>query len=61
MDRIWSTPNYQREHVCGPVLDGMRKFVVVKADMSQIDFQEVLFKQEICSQFIAGMTKIRET
>jgi hypothetical protein len=36
-------PAYQREYVRGPVLDGMSKFVVVKADMSQINFQEVLF------------------
>ena len=43
------TPTHKREHVSRPVLDDMSKFVVVKADMSQIDLQEVLFKQEVCS------------
>jgi len=33
----------------------MSKFVVVKSDMSQIDFQEVLFKQEVRPQFIADV------
>ena len=36
----------------------MSKFVIVKADMSQIDFQEVLFKQEVCSQFITGVARL---
>jgi hypothetical protein len=31
----------------------MSKFVVVKADMSQIHFQEVLFKQQVRPQFVA--------
>lgn len=39
---------YQGEYVCGPILDDMSKFVVVKADVSQIDFQVVLFKQKVC-------------
>jgi len=36
----------------------MSEFIVVKANMSQIDFQEVLFKQEICPQFITGVTRL---
>jgi len=46
---------HQREYICGPILDGMGKFVVVKADMSQIDFQEVLFEQKIRPQFVTDV------
>ena len=42
---MWLT--HKGEYVCGPILDGMSKFIVVKADMSQIDLQEVLFKQKV--------------
>ena len=44
-DRAQST--HKREHVRGPVLDGMGEFVIVKANMSQVNFQEVLFKQKV--------------
>lgn len=53
VDRGEST--HQREYVCGPILDGMGKFIVVKADMSQIDFHEVLFKQKVRPQFVTDV------
>jgi len=51
-------PTYQREYLCGLILDGMGKFVVVKADMSQIDFQEILFEEKIRPQFVTGVWEV---